>query len=300
MPKVIYHDSDGVDKTLQLGAEPVLIGRASECQIQTHDAMVSRKHARITWDGSYWVEDLGSSNGVFLGPEKVQRAPFRPGDVVTCGSLVLRMLPETRRPPGNSTSDGPSPVRNATPRSGEIAHEPLRATRPQPRSGATDDEWEENLRTSASPALAGGGAEAQKMKADLRREVERREQAEAALLTAEEKVSQSELAAKELLQLRRRTEQLQADLRRARGGGGEGSAGLDMDEIGEAAAVFNDALAELKASLRAAVDEAELLTAPTASVRVVRESMRSAMDELERARQRLREMTRKLGLQGKG
>jgi hypothetical protein len=31
-------------------------------------------------------------------------------------------------------------------------------------------------------------------------------------------------------------------------------------------------------------------------VRVVRESMRSAMDELERARQRLREMTRKLGL----
>ena len=98
MPKLVFHDSDGVDKTFQLGSEPVTIGRASDCEVQTHDAMVSRKHARITWDGgSYYVEDLGSSNGVFLGQEKVQRAPFRPGDVVTCGSLVIRMVPEARR-----------------------------------------------------------------------------------------------------------------------------------------------------------------------------------------------------------
>jgi predicted component of type VI protein secretion system len=94
MPKVVYHDSDGVDKVINLGADPLLIGRATECQIQTQDAMVSRRHARIVWDGNYWIEDLGSSNGVYVGHEKVQRAPFRPGDTVTCGSLVLRLLPD--------------------------------------------------------------------------------------------------------------------------------------------------------------------------------------------------------------
>src|SRR3569832_714078 len=114
MPKLVFHDSDGIDKTIPLGTEPILIGRASECQIQTHDAMVSRKHARITWDGSYWIEDLGSSNGVFLGSDKVQRAPFRPGDVVTCGSLVVRMLPDTRRAaPPEEAPRAPAPSARA-------------------------------------------------------------------------------------------------------------------------------------------------------------------------------------------
>ena len=63
--------------------------------MQTQDAMVSRRHARIYWDGNYWIEDLGSSNGVYVGNDKVQKAPFRPGDTVTCGSLVLRLMPDT-------------------------------------------------------------------------------------------------------------------------------------------------------------------------------------------------------------
>src|SRR5437588_13039444 len=94
MPKLIFRDSDGVDKTLDLGAEPTLIGRAGECQVQTQDAMVSRRHARIVWDGGYWIEDLGSSNGVYVGAERVQRSPLRPGDEVRCGSLVLRLVPD--------------------------------------------------------------------------------------------------------------------------------------------------------------------------------------------------------------
>src|SRR5437868_13938708 len=95
MPKLIYHDSDGIDKTVPLGSDPVLVGRATECQVNTQDAMVSRRHARIYWDGNYWIEDLGSSNGVYVGNDKVQKAPFRPGDTVTCGSLVLRLMPDT-------------------------------------------------------------------------------------------------------------------------------------------------------------------------------------------------------------
>src|SRR4051794_30100870 len=111
MPKLIYHDSDGVDKVINLGADPLLIGRASECHIQTQDAMVSRRHARIIWDGNYWIEDLGSSNGVYAANKKAQRAPAPPGDTVTCGSLVMRLMPDTR--PSHApvpTSSSPTPM----------------------------------------------------------------------------------------------------------------------------------------------------------------------------------------------
>src|SRR6185369_7865641 len=95
MPKIVYQDpSTGLERTVQIGSEPIFIGRASECQIQTDDARVSRRHARIYYEGNYWIEDLGSSNGIYVGQNKVERAPFRIGDVITCGSLVLRMLPD--------------------------------------------------------------------------------------------------------------------------------------------------------------------------------------------------------------
>ncbi len=170
MPKLVYHDSDGVDKTLTLSNAPVTVGRASDCEVRTHDAMVSRKHASITWDGSgYFIEDLGSSNGVFLGTEKVQRAPFRPGDVVTCGSLVLRMLPTAAREPTPEVR-----VTAATARGLEIDHAAL-------------DAGMENSALRTNEKQARVDSEAVRLKNDLRRETERREQAEAALLAAEKK-----------------------------------------------------------------------------------------------------------------
>src|SRR5262249_32252274 len=94
MPKLFFPDSSMVQQSIDLGVDPVLIGRAVECQVRTQDAMVSRRHARIVWEGGgYWIEDLGSSNGVQLGGERItRRVPLRPGDEVRCGSLLLRLL----------------------------------------------------------------------------------------------------------------------------------------------------------------------------------------------------------------
>jgi FHA domain len=267
MPKLVYHDSDGVDKTLTLSNAPVTVGRASDCEVRTHDAMVSRKHACITWDGSgYFIEDLGSSNGVFLGTEKVQRAAFRPGDVVTCGSLVLRMLPTAAQPAPEVR------VTAATARGLEIDHAALDANM-------------ENSAVRTNEKQARADSEALRLKNDLRRETERREQAEAALLAAEKKAAAADGISREVVQLRRHIEQLEAKDRK-----------LDLEDIGEAVAVFNDALAQLKITLRACADESVLLTAPSQSAQLVRDSLHTGMDELERARDRLREMSRKLGL----
>jgi hypothetical protein len=232
MPKLIYHDSDGIDKSFNLGAEPVLIGRAGECQIQTQDAMVSRRHAQITWDGNYWVEDLGSSNGVYVGQQKVQRAPFRPGDIVTCGSLVMRMIPDTARATSSMAPQSYSPQaqsHNTPPPS--MQHPTLQpAGRSQQaatsamdvRSGRTPPSgYPADVRSGRTPPAGTpsfGGAE-------LAEERRRREEAEAAVLSAAERVqiaearaAEFEAGAREAAQLRRRV----AELERAQGGGGDG------------------------------------------------------------------------------
>jgi pSer/pThr/pTyr-binding forkhead associated (FHA) protein/chromosome segregation ATPase len=90
MPKLVYHDSSGARGTVDIGTEVVLIGRATECQIQTQDGLVSRRHARVVYDGSYWVEDLGSANGVYVGSERVQKYKLKPGDTFRCGHVEVR------------------------------------------------------------------------------------------------------------------------------------------------------------------------------------------------------------------
>jgi pSer/pThr/pTyr-binding forkhead associated (FHA) protein len=43
---------------------PVILGRDPACQAVISAPSVSRRHARIIWEnGSYFLEDLGSSNG---------------------------------------------------------------------------------------------------------------------------------------------------------------------------------------------------------------------------------------------
>src|SRR6267154_5272370 len=76
MATLVYSDVDGIDRSFALGTEPIMVGRAPECAIRSDDPRVSRMHARFFVEqGALWVEDLGSSNGIYVGPQKVQRAP---------------------------------------------------------------------------------------------------------------------------------------------------------------------------------------------------------------------------------
>jgi len=387
MPKLIYHDSDGMDKVLLLGSEPIMIGRATECQVQTQDAMVSRRHARIFWDGNYWIEDLGSSNGVYVGNDKVQKAPFRPGDTVTCGSLVLRLMPDTSpRMTGNMApmatgaqapvaappaapsmapppsapppmappaapsmappsmappsmappSMAPPPAARArvpTPPVGSgmlpptPAPPPLAATvAPPPARGEVQVGPNAVLRGAIASPHAMTGAQSS-LAEELRIERGKRNEAERAL----------DDATKEAALLKRKLDQLQADLKRLRGGQApvaedtrdDGELQLLRGRVAEleaqlrrartadagaaahaatnarpgadpaaadAAIALGDSLAELRASLRAANDEAGLLTAPPESVEVVGEALRSAAEQLEAARGHLRALGKLLGV----
>lgn len=68
----------------------VVIGRSRDCDIQLSDANVSRRHAELRQEGaSYWVVDLGSTNGMEVNGKRVKRAKLRDGDSFTLGSTEI-------------------------------------------------------------------------------------------------------------------------------------------------------------------------------------------------------------------
>lgn len=103
MATLVYSDVDGHEHSLSLGLEPVTVGRAQECAIRSDDPRVSRLHATFFIEaGTLWVEDLGSANGVYIGANRVQRAPVLTGEYVLVGSLLIRLLSATgTMPPPN-------------------------------------------------------------------------------------------------------------------------------------------------------------------------------------------------------
>jgi two-component system cell cycle response regulator len=68
-----------------------VIGRGKECSVRILDAGISRRHARILrlLPGKYVIEDLGSSNGTFVGGVRVTgQHPLSEGDRVVVGPAI--------------------------------------------------------------------------------------------------------------------------------------------------------------------------------------------------------------------
>ena len=72
---------------------PLELGRAESCHIRLEDTYASQHHARLSSrDGSWFIEDLGSTNGTYVNDHRVQ-APLavHTGDVVRIGKTVLEL-----------------------------------------------------------------------------------------------------------------------------------------------------------------------------------------------------------------
>lgn len=79
--------------TLNLGQAPVLIGRAPECTLVLEDDFASNRHAQLSLrDGAWVLEDLGSTNGTFVGRSKLD-APLtvEPGTTFRIGRTTLEL-----------------------------------------------------------------------------------------------------------------------------------------------------------------------------------------------------------------
>ena len=77
-------------RRFELSGSTMTLGRLPECEITLDDASVSRRHARITRNGSsYQIVDLDSTNGVRLNGELVASSTLSNGDRLELGTVGL-------------------------------------------------------------------------------------------------------------------------------------------------------------------------------------------------------------------
>jgi two-component system, cell cycle response regulator len=71
--------------------DETVLGRGRESDVRIDDVGISRRHARVvrTEGRGYAIEDLGSTNGIFVNGRTVERAELASGDRVQIGPTIL-------------------------------------------------------------------------------------------------------------------------------------------------------------------------------------------------------------------
>jgi hypothetical protein len=79
---------DGRTYPLQMGS--TIIGRGDQANLRLPDVGISRRHARLDFDGNQVVlTDLGSTNGTMVNGQRVSAVALNPGDMVQLGTTTL-------------------------------------------------------------------------------------------------------------------------------------------------------------------------------------------------------------------
>jgi predicted component of type VI protein secretion system len=97
--------------TYPLEGDQLTIGRDSANAVAINDAEISRKHARLTFQGGkYVIEDLGSTNGTFVNGQRLS-GPFvlKSGDVVSFGEQIVLMYDVMSSDPGATIASSRRP-----------------------------------------------------------------------------------------------------------------------------------------------------------------------------------------------
>ena len=81
---------------IDLGIQPVVVGRGPDCDVQIGERSVSRQRCRIWREPvGYRIRDLDSTNRTFLNDRPVAEAALTDGDRIAIGSCVLKFMDRT-------------------------------------------------------------------------------------------------------------------------------------------------------------------------------------------------------------
>ena len=63
---------DRQNAIFNFNTKQINIGRADSCTIVLNDRQISKQHAAISFqDNDYWIDDMNSTNGVFINGRKM-------------------------------------------------------------------------------------------------------------------------------------------------------------------------------------------------------------------------------------
>ncbi len=90
---VLVVEGGNAGERAELDQAPILIGRGTDAAIRLDDDYVSTRHARIAASGDEWfVEDLGSTNGTYIGSARItQPTTLTLGTQVRIGKTILEL-----------------------------------------------------------------------------------------------------------------------------------------------------------------------------------------------------------------
>lgn len=92
-PSLVVIRGERLGTRLDLSVGPLVIGRSSESDFRISERSVSRAHCRILErDGTFWAEDLGSTNHSFVNDRQISLHSLADGDQLRIGKTVLKFL----------------------------------------------------------------------------------------------------------------------------------------------------------------------------------------------------------------
>ncbi len=88
--RVKIERKEGMPVYHELLPETMVIGRSPQVEINVPERFVSRRHARIVFEGGeYYIEDLNSHIGTLFNGEKVSKRKMAAGEIFTIGSVKI-------------------------------------------------------------------------------------------------------------------------------------------------------------------------------------------------------------------
>jgi len=108
-----------------LEGDLIAIGRDASNDISVNDAEVSRRHARLTFQGGKFVlEDLGSTNGTYVNGQRLTGPRvLKSGEVISLGEQIVFVYESMSADPG-ATIASPRKAVSADPRTLSVSSPP--------------------------------------------------------------------------------------------------------------------------------------------------------------------------------
>ena len=70
--RLVISEGSNAGITVPLEGAPILLGRGADATVRLDDDYVSTRHARFVRNGDDWyIEDLGSTNGTYIGSQRI-------------------------------------------------------------------------------------------------------------------------------------------------------------------------------------------------------------------------------------
>jgi predicted component of type VI protein secretion system len=77
---------------IPLDRDMVVVGRHPQCEVRLDSIRVSRRHCCMTQDrGEVVIRDLGSTNGIRINGQRVEKGRLRPGDELSIAHIRFRV-----------------------------------------------------------------------------------------------------------------------------------------------------------------------------------------------------------------